>query len=156
MPRGLTLPRSIFQVSRRNAMGMLLVLLFIRVSNAEEKPHFYVIAHPSVTATSLQARFVADAFLKKVTRWESGAAIHPVDLPSTSKTRIAFSEQVLKRSVAAVRSYWQQRIFSGRDVPPPEVETESQVVRYVAGHPGSLGYVSSSTELQGVKLIALQ
>ena len=49
---------------------------------------------------------------------------------------------MLKRSVAAVRSYWQQRIFSGRDVPPPEVDTENQVIKYVAGDPGALGYVS--------------
>lgn len=143
-------------LSRRNALGLLLVVLPVSLGHAQEKPSFYVIAHPSTAATSLPSRFVADAFLKKVTRWENGAAIYPVDLPSTSKTRVAFSDQVLKRSVAAVRSSWQQRIFSGRDVPPPEVDTESQVIKYVAGHPGALGYVSQSTELRGVKLIALQ
>ncbi|HXS19081.1 MAG TPA: hypothetical protein VN764_17905 [Polyangiaceae bacterium] len=155
MSRGFTAHGSRLLFWSRPALGLLLVLLLITSGRADEKPSFYVIAHPSVAATSLPTRFVADAFLKKVTRWESGAVIHPVDLPSTSKTRIAFTDQVLRRSVAAVRSYWQQRIFSGRDVPPPEVDTESQVVKYVAGHPGALGYVSDSTELQGVKLIAL-
>jgi len=157
MSRGTTSPRSTLHFLRRHALGCLvLTLLFISVGYAQEKPRFYVIAHPGVASNALPTRFVADAFLKKVTRFEGGGVIHPVDLPTTSKTRAIFSDQVLKRSVAAVRSYWQQRIFSGRDVPPPEVDSESQVVKYVAGQPGALGYVSDSTELRGVKLIALQ
>ena len=49
--------------------------------------------------------------------------IRPVDLRPNAATRRLFSERMLRRSVAAVRSYWQQRIFSGRGVPPPEPYT---------------------------------
>jgi ABC-type phosphate transport system substrate-binding protein len=99
---------------------------------------------------------VAEALLKKRVRWDDGAAIHPVDLPSQSSVREKFSHAVLKRSVAAVRSYWQQRIFSGRGVPPPEVASDEAVVRYVATHPGGIGYVSSQVELMGVRVIELR
>jgi len=61
-----------------------------------------------------------------------GETALPVDLRSDSSVRRKFSESVLKRSVAAIRSYWQQRIFSGREVPPPELDSDAAVLRYVA------------------------
>ncbi len=68
--------------------------------------------------------------------------IRPADLVPGSPARRKFTEEILKRSVEAVRGYWQQRIFSGRDVPPPEVETDEEVVKYVLKYTGAVGYVS--------------
>jgi hypothetical protein len=58
--------------------------------------------------------------------------------------------------VGAVRSYWQQRIFSGRDVPPPELDSDEAVVAFVARSPGGIGYVSAATKLSGVRELALR
>jgi hypothetical protein len=55
-----------------------------------------------------------------------------------------------------VKSYWQQLIFSGRGVPPPELDTEEEVIRYVGRHPGALGYVSSYGEVGGVKVVIVK
>jgi hypothetical protein len=70
--------------------------------------------------------------------------------------RRRFCEEVLSRSVAAVKSYWQQLIFSGRAVPPPELDTDEEVVRYVAKYSGAIGYVSGASELSGVKVVAVK
>lgn len=108
----------------------------------ELPPDFQVIVHPSNTLSTASRDFLQQAFFKRTTRWDDGAAIHPVDLPPNSKVRGAFSGRVLNRSVAAVRSYWQQRIFSGRELPPPELESDEAVIRYVASSPGAVGYIS--------------
>jgi hypothetical protein len=79
-----------------------------------------------------------------------------VDLRPGDPARRNFSEIVLKRSVGAVRSYWQQRIFSGRDVPPPELDSETSVVAYVAKFPGAIGYVSGGAKLSGVAELGLR
>ena len=63
--------------------------------------------------------------------------------------------RVLRRSVAAVRSYWQQRIFSGRGVPPPELDDDAAVVRYVLKYPGAIGYVTEGTPLEGAKVVTI-
>jgi len=34
-------------------------------------------------------------------------------------------------TVASVRSYWQQMIFTGKNVPPLELDTESLAIAYV-------------------------
>jgi len=99
---------------------------------------------------------VTNALLKRSTRWDDGEHLYPVDLPASSGTRRRFSETVLERSVAAVRKYWQQQIFSGRGLPPPELDSEAAVVRYVAKHRGGLGYVGPDIELSGVKVLTVK
>ena len=90
--------------------------------------------------------------------WSScnGETIRPVDLPPASAIRRRFSSSVLKRSVAAVRSYWQQRIFTGRDVPPPELESDEAVVRYVTKYEGAIGYVAPSAKVGDAKVLLLR
>jgi ABC-type phosphate transport system substrate-binding protein len=117
---------------------------------------FRVITNPKSSISTVDRAFLADAFLKKTTRWRDGELIRPVDLASDSPTRRKFTEDVLNRSVAAVRSYWQQLIFSGRDVPPPELDSEAAVVQYVQSHPGALGYISGATDAGSTKILGLK
>jgi hypothetical protein len=118
-------------------------------------PEVLVLVHPSNPSSSLSRQFVSDAFLKKTTRWSHDEALRPVDQPPKAATRRLFSERILRRSVAAVRSYWQQRIFSGRDVPPPELDDDAAVVRYVLKYPGAIGYVTGGTPLEGAKVVTI-
>jgi len=119
-------------------------------------PAFRVIVHAQNRATGASREFVTNALLKRSTRWDDGEHLYPVDLPVSSGTRRHFSETVLGRSVAAVRKYWQQQIFSGRGLPPPELDSDAAVVRYVAKHRGGLGYVGPDVELSGVKVLIVK
>jgi ABC-type phosphate transport system substrate-binding protein len=134
------------------ALAMLLLALPLR---AEGPPAYRIIVSPEVQTTRLERRFVRDAFLKKTTRWPGGEVIHPVDLPHSSPVRRRFSEEVLERSVEAVRSYWQQVIFSGRGVPPPELASDEEVVRYVVGRPGAIGYVSGTAPTGNARIVTV-
>ena len=117
---------------------------------------FQIVAHPLNPATSVDRRFLAQAFLKKAAYWPDGEPLRPVDLPAASETRRRFSESVLSRTVAAVKSYWQQIIFSGRGVPPPELESDEAVLRHVARFPGAIGYVSGATSVRGAKILVVK
>jgi hypothetical protein len=123
---------------------------------AAPSDEFQLIVNTENPVGSITREFVADTFLKKVSRWPNGDVSHPVDLPATSGTRRAFSEQVLKRRVEAVKNYWCQRIFTGRDLPPPEVGSDDAVVQYVAHTRGGIGYVSSRAKLDQVKVLPLR
>jgi ABC-type phosphate transport system substrate-binding protein len=130
-------------------------LALLPATGATEALSFRVIVHPSNSASTVPAAFLQDAFLKRATRWPSNVSISPVDQRPDSAVRQRFTKDVLRRSVAAIKAYWQQRIFSGRDVPPPELDHDDQVVSYVLNHPGSVGYVSHSTELRGAKVLQI-
>ena len=129
---------------------------FGQPARAESPPAFRIVIHPDNPATSLNRDFVSDAFLKRATRWSDGEAVHPVDQRTDSSVRRMFSQSVLRRSVAAVKRYWQQRIFSGRDLPPPEFEGDEAVVSYVLKHRGAIGYVSGGAKLDRTKAVSVQ
>jgi ABC-type phosphate transport system substrate-binding protein len=116
---------------------------------------FVLIVHPHHPAASVDRDLLARLFLKKTTYWPSGGAALPVDLPPGSPVRMAFSARVLRRSVPAVRSYWQQLIFSGRGVPPAELASDHDVVRFVLGHRGAVGYVSARAALGSAKALRI-
>ena len=117
---------------------------------------FRVVVNPANPTASVERRFLVDAFLKKTTRWPHDEQIRPCDLDPESATRRRFSDDVLKRSVAAVKSYWQQMVFSGQNVPPPEFDSDEQVIQFVLRNPGAVGYVSASANIEGAKVLSLR
>ena len=148
-------------VSRRWVLAAAFALLAVvshsvGVANAGEGERFVMVVHVSNPEQSLSRVFLAEAFLKKITQWQNGEQLRPVDQRFDAPIRSWFSETVLLRSVAAIRSYWQQRIFSGRGVPPPAVESDEAVLRYVRQHPGAVGYVSTEADVKDVKVLGIR
>ncbi len=143
----------------RAHLVVLLILLGTRTAASGADPRasgWRVIVNPQNLVASVDRKFLAEAFFKKTTRWPNDELIRPVDLEPDASIRRRFSDEVLKKSVAAVKSYWQQMVFSGRGLPPPELDNEDQVVRFVLKNPGAIGYVSGNTDLQGAKVIPLR
>jgi ABC-type phosphate transport system substrate-binding protein len=120
------------------------------------EPTFVVIVHGKSKVRTLDKKTAADMFLKKRTQWSDDAVVMPVDLQKSSAVRRVFSETVLNRSVESVRTYWNRQVFSGRNVPPPEVENDEAVMAYVARHPGAIGYVSGATTLKDVRAVEVR
>ena len=117
---------------------------------------FLVVVNDQNTVSALSRNVVSRYFLKKVSRWESGAVALPVDLPPDSPVRDAFSRQVLSKSVSSIKAYWQQQIFSGRDVPPPEKADDAAVLEFVQSNVAAIAYVSSQVTLpRGVRAVTI-
>jgi ABC-type phosphate transport system substrate-binding protein len=137
----------------------LLAVGWATIMSAQATPSrgtYEVICNPKNSVAAIDRTFLQDAFLKRVSVWPTGEGTNPVDLPPASPTRRRFTEDVLKRTVDAVRSFWQQRIFAGRDLPPPELADEDEVVRFVLRVPGAIGYVSAGTALNGAKVLNIK
>jgi ABC-type phosphate transport system substrate-binding protein len=117
---------------------------------------FTVIVNAANPVASMPREAIAKLFLKKTIAWQSGQAVAPVELPAAAKAREAFARTVLNKSIPQVKSYWQQQIFSGRDVPPPEKQSENDVVAFVRSNPGAIGYVSKGVDIgRGVKALSV-
>jgi len=116
---------------------------------------FKVVVHPSNPTSSLSRDQVARLFLKKTGAWSNGRAVVPVDLVESAPVRSAFSRLVLGKSVAEVKAYWQQQIFSGRAVPPVEKGSDAQVVRFVADNELAVGYVSEGAAVGDLKVVRI-
>lgn len=123
---------------------------------AQRTSGYLVIVNAANSASTLPRGEVAALFLKQVTSWPDGAPVVVVDLNDKSPVRAAFSRAVLGRPTSAVRSYWQQQVFSGRDVPPTQRASDVEVVAFVRDNPNAIGYVAPTTPLgQGIRPLTI-
>ena len=136
-------------------IGAFILFGLVMASSAGERPRpaYVLIVHPASRVSRIDRKFVAEVFFRRATRWPDETPVHPVDLGPDAPARIRFSQEILSRSVASVRSYWQQQIFSGQGLPPPELPDEHAVVSYVLSHPGAIGYVTGDTPLNGAAVV---
>lgn len=130
-------------------------LLLMPRSGAAAPARYWVIVNASNPVTALKKIDLSRLFLKKTTTWPNQQPVFPVDLGDGTPARQAFSTSIHKKSVRAVKSYWQQRIFSGSDVPPPELGSDAEVTAYVKTHPNAVGYLGERPADAGVKLIKI-
>jgi ABC-type phosphate transport system substrate-binding protein len=141
------------------ALALLVALTALAPAVAQQAgappplPPYRVIVNPRNPVVTVERSFLKDAFLKTNRRWPDGKTIYPADLNPRSDVRSKFSKEMIGRSSSAVRAYWQQRIFSGRDIPPPEFDSDEKVIAYVLKYEGAVGYVSGAAPLGGSKAL---
>jgi hypothetical protein len=146
--------RSVGGLKARLALAAILALIGGVPRPVAAAADFIVVVNAGNRQAALPAAEISNMFLQKSTQWQPGERVMAVDLPEGSPARESFSKAIHNRSTAAVKAYWQRMIFSGRDVPPPEKPTPGDVLAYVKGNPGAIGYVPAGTPLpDGVKAL---
>lgn len=137
--------------------GGFLGMVVLAAMGPDDAPaqEYKVIVNAANPISALSKDRVSKLFLKKLTRWEDDKSVLPVNLPPESPVRQKFSLEIHGKNIAAIKSYWQQRIFSGQGVPPPEKVTEKEVVNYVQENPGAIGYVSETALVDKIKVLKI-
>jgi len=141
--------------TRLLALALLLVVT-TGASSRRTDVNIVVIVNSANVTNALARAKVAQIFLRQVGSWENGTEILPVDQIERSPAHIAFVRTVLGQSVSTVKRYWQERIFSGNESPPPDRVTDADVLTYVRSNPGAIGYVVAGTDLgAGIKVLVI-
>jgi hypothetical protein len=131
----------------------LVLVAIVATAIPAKAQDFKVIVNSANSTSDLPAAVAAKLFLKQTNKFPNGTVAQPVDLGKANPVRAVFSKSVLNRPVPAVETYWQQQIFSGKDVPPAVKASDDDVIAYVKANPGSIGYVSAGASTAGVKVI---
>lgn len=133
-----------------------IALLAVLGAMSAQAAGYKVIVNASNPTTSLAKKDVSALFLKKKPKWDDGIPVVAVDQSDRSAAREAFTTAVHGKPVAAIKSYWQQQIFSGRDVPPVEKATDAEVIAFVRNNREAVGYVADDVPTAGVKVVNVQ
>jgi ABC-type phosphate transport system substrate-binding protein len=128
----------------------------VRQAGAAAAESFVLIVHPENPAAEVDRDFVRDAFLKKASSWRGGESVRPVDLSRKFPAREQFTRDVLKKSMPQLKRYWSQQIFSGKGVPPPEVDSEKAMIAFVVGTRGAIGYLPAGTDPGGARIVKVK
>lgn len=133
---------------------VLLVGLAQLAAPAAAETSVKVVVNASNPVSAMKRGQISNLFLKKTPSWENGHKVLPVDQAESSSARKSFSEQVHGKEVHMIVSYWQKQIFSGREVPPVEKESDREVLAYVRDNADAIGYVSEGAAVgDGVKVV---
>ena len=113
-----------------------------------------VVVHPS-NSTEIDTKQIQRIFLGKEKKFSDGSETIPVNQVSDSSVRSNFDTSVLGRSSSQVSAYWSKLVFTGKDVPPKEVENDAAVIALVAKNPSAIGYVNSTSVDDSVNVISI-
>ena len=142
--------------TRKHTLLMAIALGFILVAGTAEAAAFKLIVNNGVRIESLSKKAASDLFLKRTPKWENGIPVVAVDQEQEAAVRDEFSRLVHGRSTGAVKNYWNQQIFAGREVPPVEKRTDAEVLAFVRSTAGAVGYISETSPSEGVRVVPLQ
>ena len=113
-----------------------------------------VIANTSVTADFISAGELKRIYLLQTRKLKDGSVVEPV-LQKRGSVHDAFSRQFLDRDGEEIRTYYHGVVFTGKGSMPREVNSDEEMVSYVARSRGAIGYVSGGVNTDGVKVLAV-
>ncbi len=142
------------RISMKGLMSALAATILVMAPAALRAQDFKVVVHSGNAVESLTADEASKIFLKQAAKFANGTAAAPVD--QKGAVRAPFTKAVHGKSVAAIDTFWQQQIFSGKEVPPPSKGSDDEVIAFVKANPGGIGYVSAGAATAGVKVVAIK
>jgi ABC-type phosphate transport system substrate-binding protein len=124
-------------------IGVLVMLAALPARAGEEA--FRVVVHRNNPIVSITRAELSAIYMKRTRSWHDGRAVMPVDQPMSSPVRERFSRSVHGKNVAYVTRYWQRLIFSGRGIPPRQLQNDAAVLELVKNSRDAIGYIARDT-----------
>jgi len=135
----------------------LLAMLSAANMRTGDASSFSVVVHPSNPIVSITRAELSAIYMKRTRSWRGGREIVPVDQPASSPVRERFSRAIHGKNVAYVTRYWQRLIFSGRGIPPRQLQNDAAVLELVKNSRDAIGYVAGEPPPgDGVKVLEVR
>ncbi len=131
------------------------LVLVISIIGGEAFAEVLIICHKNVTETSLSESEITEIFLGKRVQWEDNSKIRPA-ITKDADLHKQFLKTYLKKSEKQYQNYWNRLVFSGQGTPPQRLDTEAELIQYVAETEGAIGYMNSTTTAENVKILEVQ
>lgn len=102
---------------------------------------FVVVVSAKNPVKTLSRNQVVDIFLGKTTQFPNGEQAIPIDQPEGTPVRDEFYATVSGKSAAQLKAHWSKIIFTGRGLPPAEVQNSNKLKQTLAENPAAIGYI---------------
>ncbi|MGE0548904.1 MAG: hypothetical protein AB7O24_09420 [Kofleriaceae bacterium] len=135
------------------AIFVMLALAVAPRAATADGDRYQVIVHPTNTATSIDRAWLRQAFLKRSLGWRDGKVVRPIMLTARFSARDRFVRDVIKKTRSQLTAYWNQQIFSGKAVPPPEADSTTAVIAWVLKTPGAVAFIPAGVDPGGARVV---
>ena len=130
-------------------------VLLLFVSTSVMAAGLKVIANPSVSANSISADDLRDVFLEEKSALSDGSRVAPV-LAKGGPAHESFVKQYLGKTNDTLQTYYRSLVFTGKGSMPKMLNSDAEMVSYIARTKGAIGYVSADANLEGVKTLEVK
>jgi ABC-type phosphate transport system substrate-binding protein len=104
-----------------------------------------VIVNPAAPVINQQQ--VVDLYLGRSGGWTL------LDQVATSPIYVEFYKKAIGRDTAQVKAIWSKILFTGRGLPPKQLQNSAAVKKAVAADPNAVGYIEKSAVDASVKVV---
>ena len=111
-----------------------------------------IIVNKETSIESLSLNTLVDIYTNNKTKWDSGEKIH-VSMLNKGPVHDTFSREMIGMSPKKLVGVWKKVIFTGLGTPPKILETEAEMIEYVAVTKGAIGYISHPAKPENVSVI---
>jgi hypothetical protein len=116
------------------------------------KADYYVVVNEDSPVTKLSKAEVLHLFMGRSRAFPGGGLAVPYDL-SDPEQRAGFYRSLSGMSPSQVTSYWARLMFSGRNLPPQQVDNEAKMVERVQKDPMAVGWLEHGPRQKGLRTV---
>jgi hypothetical protein len=121
----------------------LITLLGLASPHSKGANSIVVVANTQDTSITLSRQEIRNLFMGGVLSYD----LRAIALPPENQTRVLFNTKVVGLTESRIQSYWAQMRFTGRKTPPKELSSETLIIEYLQGHPGTVAYLPAEAEI---------
>lgn len=130
---------------------MMLMIGWPGFGAAEDE--LWVIVNSKNPISAMDKAEVSALYLGRYQAYRDGSFALPFDQLAYGDVRATFYQLLTGKSEVYINAYWARILFTGRAMPPRQLENDSAVLDIVQKNPSAIGYVSAGTKLAGVKVV---
>jgi TonB family protein len=127
-------------------------VVMLAVSRSALASNVKVIANPSVKVDTISAADLRGVFLEERLSLEDGTHVEPV-FAKRGPAHEVFLKLYLSMTDEALQTYYRSLAFTGKGSMPKALDSDTDVVAYVARTRGAIGYVSVEADTGGLKTL---
>lgn len=120
---------------------------------AEVRAELVVVVNVRCGVAAMTRNEVVNLFFGRTRQFFNGVEAQPVDMLDSHPDRARFYNALLGKDLSEINAYWSRQVFSGRMQPPPKVGSPEEVLKWVASHPGGIGFVELSKADARVRVV---
>ncbi|MFY9743095.1 MAG: TonB family protein [Candidatus Sulfotelmatobacter sp.] len=135
-------------------MRLTATILIILASLYAGATDVKVIANSSIRTDTISSSEIKRIFLLEANSLGDGTHVEPV-LRRSGSAHEAFLKEFLDTDDNTLHVYYGTLVFTGKAAMPKELDSDADIVKYVARTKGAIGYVSADTVAWGVKTLAI-
>jgi hypothetical protein len=134
-------------------MIVSLLSALLITSAQSEQPDVVLIGNSDVP--KMDADTIAKVYTGKMIS-VSGVSVKPVNMKSGAAARNRFLQIFLNQDDEKYIAYWTVRRYIGKGVPPKEMDSSAEVIRFVQSTPGGVGYIEAAELKPDMKVVSSQ